>query len=197
MTWSASSRRRARAPGWPSPTESRSTLRRLGPRLGKRLPALRAALEALSPSAAGEMARAVAAGQLVTLPFGDGDLRLAPGELLVESTALEGYAVAQDGAVQVALDTALTGDLQREGLARDLVRAVQEARKNAGLALADRIALQLDWQGDLAPVLADWGGFIQSETLAETLTLGLPPADVYSESVSLDGAPLVVGVAKR
>jgi isoleucyl-tRNA synthetase len=117
--------------------------------------------------------------------------------LLVESAALAGYAVAQEGGVQVALDTMLTADLRREGLARDLVRAVQEARKNAGLALADRIALQLDWGGDLRQVLAEWGGYIQSETLAETLTLGAPSADAYAESVMLDGVLLTVGVARR
>ena len=142
-------------------------------------------------------ARAVAAGETVTLPFGDSTLTLAPDELLVESAALAGYAVAQEGGVQVALDTTLTEDLRREGLARDLVRAVQEARKNAGLALADRIALQLDWGGDLSRLLAEWGGYIQSETLAENLTLGAPRAGVYTESVMLDGASLTVGVARR
>jgi isoleucyl-tRNA synthetase len=69
-------------------------------------------------------------------------------------------------------------------------RAVQEARKNAGLALADRIALQLDG-GDLSQVLAEWGDFIQFETLAETLTLGISSADVYAESVVLDGIVLM------
>jgi isoleucyl-tRNA synthetase len=99
--------------------------------------------------------------------------------------------------VQVALDTTLTVDLRREGLARDLVRAVQEARKNAGLALADRIALHLEWGGDLSQLLAEWGGYIQAETLAETLTLATPSADAYAESAVLDGLPLTVGVARR
>jgi isoleucyl-tRNA synthetase len=172
-------------------------LRLLGPRLGRQLPALRAALEALDLRAAGQVARAVAAGETVTLPFGGGQLALTPEELLVESEALAGYAVAQEGGVQVALDTTLTDDLRREGLVRDLVRAVQEARKNAGLAMADRIALHLSWQGDLDPVLVEWGGFVRSETLAETLALGLPPPGAYSEPASLDGAPLIVGVVRR
>ncbi|HEU5099201.1 MAG TPA: DUF5915 domain-containing protein, partial [Roseiflexaceae bacterium] len=178
-------------------------LRLLGPRLGKQLPALRTALEALDPTTAGVVARAVAAGEPATLSFDGGDLTLAPDELLVESTALEGYAVAQDGGVQVALDTMLTDDLRREGLARDLVRAVQEARKNAGLALADRITLYLGLPKDaqlderLRAVLDEWGAYLRSETLAEVLTLGQPPADAHAESVMLDQAPVAVGVAQR
>jgi isoleucyl-tRNA synthetase len=131
------------------------------------------------------------------LPFGAGTLTLASDELLVESAALAGYAVAQGDGVQVALDTTINDDLRREGLARDLVRAVQEARKNAGLALADRIALHLHGGGNLAQVLAEWGGYIQSETLAETLALSAPSAGAYAESVMLDGEPLTVGVARH
>ncbi len=171
-------------------------LRLLGPRLGQQLPALRAALENLDPHVAGRVANAVANAETVTLPFGADEITFAPTELLVESVALTGYAVAQAGVVQVALDTTLSDDLRREGLARDLVRVIQEARKNAGLALADRIALRLHWGGDLPELLAEWGGYIKSETLAATLTLGAPTADIYAESVMLDGMPLNVGVAR-
>ncbi|MEP7190224.1 MAG: class I tRNA ligase family protein, partial [Roseiflexaceae bacterium] len=76
-------------------------LRLLGPRLGKQLPTLRAALEQLDLRAAGDVARAVVAGETVTLPFGTSTLTLVPDELLVESAALAGYAVAQEGGVQV------------------------------------------------------------------------------------------------
>jgi isoleucyl-tRNA synthetase len=103
----------------------------------------------------------------------------------------------------VALDTALSDDLGREGLARDLVRAVQEARKNAGLALADRITLYLGLPGDiqqsarLRAVLDEWDSYLRSETLAEALALDIPPQEAHSESVTLDGASLAVGVARR
>jgi isoleucyl-tRNA synthetase len=119
-------------------------LRLLGPRLGKTLPALRAALEALDDQAAADVARTVATGQSFVLLVGEEQVTLAPEEVLVETTPLEGYAVVQEFELQVALDTMLTDELQHEGLARDLVRAVQEARKNAGLVLTHRIDLYVD-----------------------------------------------------
>ena len=75
----------------------------------------------------------------------------------------------------------LTDELRREGLARDLVRAVQEVRKNAGLALSE--------------LLHEWAGHIQGETLAESLTLDTPPDHTYAETVALDGVRVTVGVA--
>jgi isoleucyl-tRNA synthetase len=131
------------------------------------------------------------------LPLGDASVTLAPGELLVESAALAGYAVARESGTQVALDMFLTDELRREGLARDLVRAVQEARKNAGLALSDRITLYLATDGDLSELLHEWAGYIQGETLAESLTLDTPPDHTYVETVALDGARVTVGVARR
>jgi isoleucyl-tRNA synthetase len=172
-------------------------LRLLGPRLGQRLPALRAALDALDVPQAGAVAQAVERGQLVTLRLGEEDITLAPDELLVESAPLEGYAVAQGNGVQVAYDTALTDELRREGLARDLVRVVQEVRKSAGLALSDRIALYLSGDDALESVLAVWGAYLRGETLAQDLVVGLPPAGAYHETVPLGGMQLTVGVVRR
>jgi isoleucyl-tRNA synthetase len=174
-------------------------LRLLGVRLGKRLPALRAALDALDESSATAVARAVAAGETVILPLDGGPVVLMPEELLVESSALEGYAVAQEGDTPVALDTALDAALRREGRARDLVRAVQEARKAAGLALADRITLYVSSSESdgLRPLLDDWGAYVQGETLAESLVVTAPPADAYAETVALDGMIVIVGIERH
>jgi len=175
-------------------------LRLLGPRLGKALPALRSALDTLSPQAAAALARAVEAGEPATLPLGGESVTLLPTELLVETLPLAGYAVAQDEGVQVALETTLTPALQREGLVRDLVRAVQEARKRAGLALTDRITLYLApgasaVPADFAAMLAEWGDYLRSETLTQTLLLEPSPAGVYAEMVVQDGMELLLGLA--
>lgn len=178
----------------------RPNLRRLGPRLGSRLPELRAALAALAPEAAAGIARAARAGQPVELALGADSVSLEPADLLVETAPLAGFAVAQEEGLQVALDTALSEPLRREGLARDLVRAVQEARKAAGLALTDRIDLWLapaDEGQALRAALAEWGDYLRGETLALELSLGQPPDQAHREVVELPGATLTLGLARR
>jgi isoleucyl-tRNA synthetase len=171
-------------------------LRLLGPRLGRALPALRAALDALAPEAAEAIARAVIGDEPAVLSFSGMDVTLAPAELIVESLPLDGYAVAQEAGTQVALDTTLTEALRHEGLARDLVRVVQEVRKAAGLALSDRITLYLDSDGDVAAALDQWSDYVQAETLAEALVLGAPAEGAYAETIDLGGTAVTVGVAR-
>jgi isoleucyl-tRNA synthetase len=172
-------------------------LRLLGPRLGKQLPALRATLDGLGVQQVGAVARAVEEGQPVTFQLGEESIMLAPEEVLVESVPLEGYAVAQESGIQVALDTTLTEALRHEGLARDLVRAVQEVRKAAGLKLSDRITLYLSEDEALGSVLAIWGDYLRGETLAANLVVGTLTEDGYTETVELDGIEVTISVMRR
>ena len=108
-------------------------------------------------SGAGSSSAGVAAGE--TLIF-------EPEDVLVETTSAEGYACAEEGGWLVGLDTALTEALEREGLARELVRTVQEARKQAGLEVSDRITLRVDGSAGVAVALDAYRGYVMEETLA-------------------------------
>jgi isoleucyl-tRNA synthetase len=171
-------------------------LRLLGERLGRQLPALRAALDALDVQQAGSIAQAVERKQPVILRVGAEPVTLAPEELLVESVPLEGYAVAHDTSIQVAFDTTLTEALRHEGLARDLVRVAQEVRKAAGLQLSERITLYLNGNQTLGQVLAVWSDYVRAETLAVELLVDLAPEDVYQETAILEGMEVTVGVMR-
>jgi isoleucyl-tRNA synthetase len=172
-------------------------LRVAGKKYGKLVPSLTAALRELSGEAARDAARAVEAGQPMALSVDGQMLELLPEELLVETSSPEGYAVAEDAGMLVALDTALTPELRAEGLARELVRNIQDARKNAGFAIADQIAVYLSGgDGWIETVVRQWDGYIRAETLAIELAFAAPPEDAHTETLDLDGTTIIVGVAR-
>jgi isoleucyl-tRNA synthetase len=172
-------------------------LRVVGKQYGKLVPALTAALKALEGDAARAAAHAHEAGQPIALVVEGQELTLAPEAVLVESSSPTGYAVAESGGVLVALDTTVTPELRAEGLARELVRNIQDARKAAGFAIADRITVTLAGAGDeLAQVAQAWGEYIRAETLADALELGEAGADAHTEALELDGQSLTLGVRR-
>jgi isoleucyl-tRNA synthetase len=123
----------------------------LGPKLGKELGAVRAALEA------GDFEELGGGG------FRVGGHELSPEEVLVERTGKEGWAVAAQDGLTVALDTGLDAELELEGRVLDLIHRLNTMRKDAGLELTDRIVVTLpESEADLLRH-ADW---IKEETLA-------------------------------
>jgi isoleucyl-tRNA synthetase len=132
-------------------------LKVLGPKLGKDLPKVRAAL------AEGRYERDD--GSIVV----EGHT-LAPSEVLVSHEGTPGHAVGRDAGLVVALDTRVTPELEVEGLARELVRRVNEMRRDAGLEISDRIALR--YGGAIGPAIARFGDLVASETLATSVALG-------------------------
>ena len=142
----------------------RPNLSLLGPKYGKRLGAIRQALAAADPSAT---AAGVGLGQPIELTLGDGStVALDPSEVLVDLTKRAGYAAAQGPTMTVVLDTSLTPDLIQEGLARDFVRGVQDARKSAGYRIEDTIAVVYDADPEIAGALDAHAGYVRAETLA-------------------------------
>ncbi|WP_104990590.1 isoleucine--tRNA ligase [Deinococcus sp. NW-56] len=141
----------------------------IGKVYGKALPQVRAALAAADAAA---VAHAVQAGESFTVEAGGQTFELTPDQVLVDAKAPEGVAAAEDAGFLVAFDTALTRDLVLEGLARDLVRGIQEARKAAGFEVQDRIRLALELEGDAREAAEAWRDFIAGEVLAEELSFG-------------------------
>ena len=89
----------------------------------------------------------------------------------------EGFACAEEGGYLVGLDTKLNDELRREGVARELVRAVQDARKQAGLEVADRIVLYVEGDDSVAAALAAHREYLMNETLASVWRR--PAANAY------------------
>ena len=137
----------------------------LGKRYGKLIPALR---DFLAEADGAAIAAAVARGETQRWEIDGNVLEIAPEELLVESSAAEGFACAEEGGYLVGLDTSLNEELRLEGIARELVRAVQDARKQAGLEVSDRIVLIVEGDERVASALARYRDYLMSETLASS-----------------------------
>jgi isoleucyl-tRNA synthetase len=168
----------------------------LGPKHGRRFPLLRQAVTAADAAA---MARRFQAGLSVTVEPKDGGpaVELLPEEVEIRIHGREGYAVAEEKGIVVAVDVTLTPELAREGLARDLVRRIQTMRKEADYQLDDRIVTYYEAGDELKAVVDEWGDYIQAETLSLELVPGPLPGDVdRQESLKLEGQHLLLGVKK-
>ncbi|MBN2002477.1 MAG: isoleucine--tRNA ligase [Anaerolineae bacterium] len=166
----------------------------LGPKFGKQFPLLRQALDKL------DAAQAVAqlhAGQSLTLALSDGgEAVLAPDEVIVQSHSREGYGVAGEGGLVVALDTIVTPELEQEGLAREIVRRVQDLRKQADYNLTDHIFVQYKASGKLGEAIRAQAGTIAGEVLADRLEAVELPAGDKVLSEELEGDTVVLAVRR-
>jgi isoleucyl-tRNA synthetase len=167
--------------------------RTLGPRFGKAMPALAAAIAEL-PGA--DAARRLESGQLVDVAVDGTSHALGAEDLLVTARPTEGYAVGQESGMAVGLTTEITPSLRREGLAREIVHAVQNARRAAGLRVEERIVLHLDGSGVVREAIDAFGAHIASETLVERLSVGhgAPFAGLHRDELVLDGEPLAIRI---
>ena len=110
-------------------------------------------------------AAACASGEGITLTVGKESITFEAEDLLVETASAEGYACAESGGQLVALDTTLDDVLIREGIAREIVRTVQDGRKQAGLEVSDRIRLHVDGSALVSEALTEHHEWIMNETL--------------------------------
>jgi isoleucyl-tRNA synthetase len=137
--------------------------RTLGPRFGKSMPQVAAAVAALD---AARVARVLAEGGEVGISIDGSDHTLAAEDVTLALEPLEGYEVEAESGHAVALALELDEDLRREGLAREIVHAVQIARKDAGLEITDRIALDLGGDEELLAAAREHEAYVAGEVLA-------------------------------
>jgi isoleucyl-tRNA synthetase len=141
-------------------------LRALGPRLGKRVNAVCEALTTLDPA---EVAARVRAGSVIHIETPDGREALDPSDILVDTVRLPGFAAAQGPRSTVVLDTTLTPALIEEGIARDFVRGIQDARKQAGYRIDDTIEIRFVADPEVSRAIEAHRAYVMTETLATTL----------------------------
>jgi isoleucyl-tRNA synthetase len=163
--------------------------RALGPRFGKAMPQVAAAIEGLDPDAATAAARGE---RSVGINVDGHEHVLAPEDLILAMEPLEGYEVESEAGRAVALSLELDDELRREGLAREIVHAVQNARKEAGLDVTDRIALKLGGDEGLLDAARAHQEYLAGETLATSVDYG----GGLGEPTQIDGRRLEIFVER-
>lgn len=151
--------------------------RALGKRFAKRTPLVAKAIQAADPRGLVEAVRSTGWAHVSV----EGEqVEVNADEVLITEQPREGWAVATENGETVALDLELTPELQRAGLAREVVRLVQDGRKSAGLDISDRI--ELFWTAtdqSAARALTEHGETIAGEVLARSLTEGEPDGEAH------------------
>jgi len=164
--------------------------RALGPRFGKRMPQVAAAVGALD---AAHVASVLAEGGEIGISIEGSDHTLGPDDVTLALQPLEGYEVEAEAGHAVALQLELDDELRREGLAREIVHAVQIARKDAGLEITDRIALTLAGDQDLLAAAQAHQAYLAGEVLATSVSFD---GSANGATAKIDGRELSISISR-
>ena len=157
---------------------AKGNFRNLGKRFAKDTPTVAAAVAAAD---AGALAAALTAdgSAKVEVP-GLGEVEVTADDVIVSERPREGWSVVNEQGETIALDLEITPELERAGLAREVVRLVQEARKKAGFDVSDRIRLQWAADGTLAEALDEHADLVAGEVLAVEMARATPDGDGWA-----------------
>ncbi len=145
----------------------------LGSRLGKSMKEVAAVIQGFSSSEIAD----ILDGNARTVSYSGGEIMIGEGDLVVQRSEKEHVKVLNEGAVTVGYDTEITHDLLLEGIARDIVRFVQTARKEKDFDVADHIALKIGGSDLIKEAVDAFGKYIAEETLADSLDFGCADGD--------------------
>jgi isoleucyl-tRNA synthetase len=173
--------------------EVKPNMKALGPKFGPRLKEVQAALG----EAPADLAAKAQAGAPFELQTRSGPVTLEPSDVVVQQKAPDGWAGVADRGTQVLIDTRVTPELAREGMARDVIRYVQNTRKEANLEMEDRIALWLDTSSaPLREAIDAHRDYICGETLTVQWATAPLNGQAHRANVKVEGQPLTIELSR-
>ena len=156
---------------------------RLGKKLGASMKEAAQVIERLSDKQINQLLQ----GQSLTLELSEASFTLLPEDVSIRYTGHENLWINSEGDLGVALNTQLSEDLRREGVARELINRIQNARKSAGYHITDHITITVSSDPRLKAACEQFRDYIQEQTLAQNITLSDPPLPEGSETLEFDG----------
>ena len=162
----------------------KANYRTLGARFGKDTPTVAAAITSADPIA---LAHELRAADTATLTVDGSTVEIGPEDVLITESPREGWAVASDAEESVAIDLTIDEGLRRAGLAREVIRVIQEARKASGFEITDRIVVTWSTQdADMRAVFIEHAADVASEVLAIDVNEGTPSTGVVATELPLE-----------
>jgi isoleucyl-tRNA synthetase len=170
------------------------TMKSLGPKFGPRVKEVQ---NALASADAAVLARDVAAGKSFELACAGGTVTLDAADVIVQMQAPDGWAGVADKNTQVVIDSRITEELKRAGWAREIVRHVQNLRKDSGLEMEDRIILYLGTDSpSLRQAIDEHRAYIAAETLTVKWASEPLGKGAHSATVKIEGQALTIELRK-
>jgi isoleucyl-tRNA synthetase len=171
----------------------KADFKKLGPRYGKIMKQLGAAIKEMPQSAIATLERD---GQYCFAEL-EGAPVVTTSDVEIIPEDIPGWLVANDGDITVALDVTLTESLKAEGLARELVNRIQNIRKSSGFDITDKVDVKISSLPQTEQALKAFGNYISSQVLAETLEVTASmPADEAVQQLDIDDLKVSVLVKK-
>jgi isoleucyl-tRNA synthetase len=162
----------------------KANFRELGPRLGKDMRAVASAIESLGQDGIHRLLD----GGVLNLEVDGGTVDITGESVVVQRHEKANLKVLNEGAITVALDPEITDELRREGVVRDLIRVVQNLRKESGLEVSDRIVLEIEGESEITDAVRAFDEYVTTETLATDIEWSVSGAAIPVEIGELTGS---------
>ena len=166
--------------------------KKLGPRFGKRMKSVAAAIQALPQP---DIARLERDGSITLVVDGD-DAVVPATDVEIFSEDIPGWLVANEGSLTVALDITVTPELRKEGIARELVNRIQNIRKSRDYSITDRIDITIASSPETDGAVEQFRSYISDQVLATSLTIGEPVA-AEAENLDMDGTMVTLSIVRH
>ena len=173
----------------------------LGKTYGKQMKEIAAAFAAFGQQTISEIQEAETAGRPYTVSLSGGDVVLQPGDYQISSEDMPGWLVATEGQLTIALDIAVTDELKKEGVARELVNRIQNVRKESGFEVTDRVLVEVYATGadffELAAAIDDFYEYVTAQTLSEIDSVSSDPAPADAVGVEWNEGTVSLRITKN
>jgi len=161
----------------------------LGRKYGRLFPAIQEAIAKLDVQ---EAVNVLKMGESLTLTIDGQEIRILPEEVRVVEQPRSGYSISEEDNIVVGVNIMIPESLKMEGLARDIVRRIQNQRKEAGFNIADNIETYYEAGPILTEVFENFGEYIAAETLSIVIRRGSPQGEAHLATYNLAGETLKI-----